>query len=33
MEGVRAHELGAWGGTVRGVSPNLDRLAAEGALV
>jgi arylsulfatase A-like enzyme len=33
MEGVRAHELGAWGGRVEGVSPNLDRLAAEGVLV
>ena len=30
MEGVRAHEVGAYGGTVPGVTPNLDALAARG---
>jgi arylsulfatase A-like enzyme len=30
MEGVRDHEVGAYGGTVPGLTPNLDRLAREG---
>lgn len=30
MEGVRAHEVGAYGSTVPGVTPNLDALAAQG---
>lgn len=33
MEGVRAREVGACGGTLPGLTPNLDRLAAEGVLV
>lgn len=30
MEGVRAHEVGAWGGRFPGLTPNLDQLAAQG---
>lgn len=30
MEGVRAHEVGSYGGALPGVTPNLDALAAEG---
>jgi arylsulfatase A-like enzyme len=30
MEGVRAHEVGAYGGSVPGVTPNLDALAVAG---
>lgn len=33
MEGVRAREVGACGGTLPGLTPNLDRLASEGMLV
>ncbi|MDQ5857346.1 MAG: LTA synthase family protein [Acidobacteriota bacterium] len=32
LEGVRAEELGAYGGRVRNLTPNLDRLAREGVL-
>ncbi len=30
MEGIRAHEVGAYGGSVPGVTPNLDALAVAG---
>lgn len=30
MEGVRAHEVGAWGGRLPGLTPNLDDLARSG---
>ncbi len=33
MEGVRAHEVGAYGGTVPGLTPNIDRLSARGVRV
>lgn len=33
LEGVRAEEIGAYGGKVPGLTPNLDRLAREGLLV
>jgi arylsulfatase A-like enzyme len=33
MEGVRAHEIGAYGSPVTGITPNLDRLAAQGIRV
>lgn len=33
MEGVRAREVGACGGTLPGLTPNLDRLASDGMLV
>jgi hypothetical protein len=33
MEGVRAHEVGAFGGSVAGLTPNLDRLASSGVRV
>lgn len=33
MEGVRAREVGACGGTLPGLTPNLDRLASEGLRV
>lgn len=33
LEGVRSRELGAWGGGIAGLSPNLDTLAKEGLRV
>ncbi|HPW55001.1 MAG: LTA synthase family protein [Thermoanaerobaculaceae bacterium] len=30
LEGVRAHEVGAWGGRLPGLTPNLDTLARSG---
>ncbi len=33
LEGVRSRELGAWGGGIDGLSPNLDALAREGLRV
>jgi arylsulfatase A-like enzyme len=33
LEGVRSRELGAWGGGIPGLSPNLDALAKEGRRV
>jgi arylsulfatase A-like enzyme len=33
MEGVRSEEIGAYGGSIPGLTPNLDRLAAEGTRV
>lgn len=33
LEGVRAREVGAYGGTLAGLTPHLDRLAAEGVRV
>lgn len=33
LEGVRAEEVGAYGGNPQGLTPNLDRLAREGILV
>jgi hypothetical protein len=33
LEGVRSRELGAWGGGVPGLSPNLDALSKEGIRV
>lgn len=33
MEGVRSEEIGAYGGTIPGLTPNLDRLAREGTRV
>ncbi|HKC24410.1 MAG TPA: LTA synthase family protein [Thermoanaerobaculia bacterium] len=33
MEGVRARSMEAYGATVKGITPNLDRLAAQGVLV
>ena len=33
MEGVRAHEVGVRAGKLAGLTPNLDRLAAEGIVV
>jgi len=33
MEGVRAHEIGAFGGDIAGLTPSLDKLAREGIAV
>lgn len=33
MEGLRSEEIGAYGGTIPGLTPNLDRLAREGTRV